>query len=517
MADNPILLGIITTPDDEKYYFASLTYVSEITTGVKPFVVTETVMFYGDIPSDKPIAWSKEMGFFVWGRQSKQTVGDLWLFNESQSQQGDAPGRYDDLLLGQSRDSKLEYFIVNDGNEFSSATKVGEYLIDSVSNPASNYIVVTVVDKLTKIDKNTEHLYFDNALPFVDNREQPRPIVIGRCNQMPLTLIDDVNNRYEVHFESTVNNLIDVYDTADVFVYPVDYSKGTDAEGGYGVDLANPVSTTGVITAHCNGGEYSSNSTRTFNIFCPYLLVTIGGMDAGDINTTSLSAVHSEWNFKYCAFIPNGQNIRQILEQAMLGHCGYVYQNNDGEITFDWVKPPAVTADHELNSINIESNGIKIKLDNAQGLSDGVAWRKNWHVFSYSEVKDVGITEEERQIATKEFVYYYRSSTTTSGSPTFHDTYAHARHGDYIQTLIDATNDGVNLITHLEDELYDVERHFYEFGRLSASPLESLAIQLGETIQLNDPRFFPSGKNTLITRIEGKSMLSNIIEFETWG
>jgi len=506
-----ILLGVITKPDNTRYFIASSTYIGD----VEPIGGGTAVptVFYGDIPDDKPIAWRKEMGFFVWGRRSMHEIGETWLMNEPAF--AETSGRYDGLLYD-SRDSKLEYFIVEDENQaFSTAVRVGEWIIDDVSNPNDQYVVITVVDKLSQVDKNTEHEYYSNTLVFTENREQPRPIVIGRCNQMPLTLIDDVDNIYEAHFEGTVSNFIDAYDTADIFVPGVDYTEGVQSTGGYGINLANKPA--GVITAHVSGGEWMGGSTRIIDNFVPYLLVTCGGMDIADINTASLTAIDTDWSNRYDVFIQSGSNIRDVLEDVMVGHCGYVYQNNDGEVTFGYVQQPKVTADHELNDINIASDGIKITLDKAPGLSDAVSWRRNWYVFTYDDVKDVGITEAEKQEASREYVYNYRSATTTGGGDAFHDTYAHARHGDHIKTLTDGGNNGTDLISHLEDDLYDVERHFHTFERISETVIEALTIELGETMELVDARFFPSGKNTLISAIAGESLLSKKVEFETWG
>lgn len=514
MAGEEILLGIITLADNTRYFIASSTYIGDVTPigGGEPV----STIFYGDIPGDKKIAWSKQMGFFVWGRQSKQSVGDLWLFNESLTEQGKGPGRYDDLLLNQSRDATIEYFIVNDGDDFSTASEKGVWLIDSVKNPDENHIVISVVDKLAKLDKNTTHEYFDKSLPFTENRLQPRPIFVGYCNQVPIPLVDDANNRFEMHQESTVSNVVSVSDSADPFSYPADYSKGVlAATGGYGVDLTNPF--TGVVTLNGVGALQGGVATSLYLRFARYLLEDIGGLDVSDIDTTSLANINTGWSFmQYGVYIPSGQSIREIIEHSMVGHCGYVYQKNNGDIYFDWVKKPDVTADHVLDEINIESQGIRIKLDRAAGLSDTAWSRRNWHVFTYEEIKDVGISENLKKQASSEYVYKYTSSVTTGGGDVFHDTYEHARNGEPIRTLNTKSDDHEKLIDHLED-LYDVERHFYEFERLSPSASEALDYELGETMELNDPRFFPSGKNTLVTKIEGEDMLSNIVGFETWG
>ena len=67
-----------------------------------------------------------------------------------------------------------------------------------------------------------------------------------------------------------------------------------------------------------------------------------------------------------------------------------------------------------------------------------------------NEVKNVGITEAEKQQASSEYIYYHRADNTRTSTGAFHDSYAHARHGDYIQTLIDGTTNGKDFIAHLE-------------------------------------------------------------------
>jgi hypothetical protein len=513
-----ILLGIITMPDDTRYFIASSTYIGDVEPIGGGTAVPTT--FHGDIPSDKPTSWRKERGFFVWGRESVTEIGETWLMNEPEFNQ--TSGRYDDLLLLPSRDAILDYYIVEEGEAFSSAIQIGSWLIDSTSNPSNQYLVISAVDRLALIDKNTVHEYFPDTIQYEPNRLQPRPIQIGAGYQVPSVKIDDVDNIFEVHFEPDVTNLISVFDRADPFNPAApdnDYTEGVQSTGGYGFNLANPHS--GTVTHLAVGGPYDPGGvngvSNRFQFFTRKLLEDFGGIDPSDIDTSSLDAIHSDWNQRYGVYISSGTNIREILEQAMVGHCGYAYQKNDGKITFGYVRPPAVTEDHELNAFNIASDGIKISLDRAEGLSDAVAARKNWYVFSFDEIKDVGIDSEDKEVAIRDFVFKYRSSTTTSGGSAFHESYAHARHGDYIETLCQGTTNAETLITHLEGQLYNVERHFHVFERVSETVLEALTIEIGETMKLTDDRYLPAGMNTLITAISGSDLLNKTVEFETWG
>lgn len=469
---------------------------------------------YGAIAGDKALSLIKDMGVFVWGTQSDYQISDLWINNEKLKIL-DNYGPYDDFI-NIPRDTAIELFVcpVTRGeSDYTDWEKVGEYHLDRASNSGDNYIVMSLQTKLVLMDKNTIHQYYPDTIVYVPNREMPRPICLGLCFNTPGKLINDTTNEYEFHDESTMGNVINAYDDYDLFVEGVDFTEGSLSTGGYGIDLSSPAG--GKITGWVNGGLYSGNTTNLFNRFVFKLLTGYSGISISDIDTASADSVQSDFSSGRCGvYITNPQNVREIIEQININHCGYTYINQSGQIGFNYLQEPAITEDYDLQEYDVVS--VDTDPDGAPGLSDSVACRKNWHVFTDGDVA-LSVSQADKDIVTREYQTLITSTTTTGGGTPFDDFYAHARNGCYLKTLEgnpSATND---LITHLE-ALFAVKRNFYEIEVNVGDLLTAMKMNIGETIKLTWPRWgLESGKNLIIKKIEYNDILKRKIRITGWG
>jgi len=468
---------------------------------------------YGTIDGSKSLSLVKDMGVFVWGTQSDYQISDLWFLNESQSI-NNAAGKYD-VFLDIPRDTVIEQFVcpIDRGeSDYSDWEKVGEYHLDRARNSGDNYIVMSLQTKLVLMDKNTEHQYYSDTLVYVPNREMPRPICLGVVRNAPGRLINDSTNEYEFHDENSLSNVLWAYDDYDEFTEGVDFTEGALPTGGYGINLSSPAA--GKITAFINGAYYlnASNSTNRFRHYARKLLTAYTGIAIGDIDEASLSDIDIEWDERYGVYITDPQNVREIIEQTNVQHCGYTYINQSGQIAFNWLKEPEVTEDYDLQEYDVVS--VDTEPDGAPGLSDSVASQKNWHVFTDGDVA-LSVSQSDKDKVTREYQSLYTSTTTTSGGTPFDDFYAHARNGCYLKTL--SNNVPSDLITHLEN-LYDVKRKFYIIEINVDDLLIAMKMNIGETIKLTWPRWgLESGKNLIIKKIEYNDILKRKIRITGWG
>lgn len=473
---------------------------------------------FGDIPDDKPLSLKKSMGTFLWTEgQSDYQFSDLWLLNQVR-QNNDGKGKYDDLV-NVERDTAVELFVCEidaDGySDYADWTKVGELHIDRARNRGDNLISIKLNSKLVKMEKNTENQYYSDTLVYSNNRSQSRPICIGICENVPGKLVDDTTNEYEFHDEDVIQNLFSAYDDFDAFSYPADYSKGSIAStGGYGINLGSPA--VGKVTARINAAKYSGLLTNIFSKFILKILVDYASIPLLDIDESSLNSVHSEWLNWYGIYIDQPTNVRQIVEEANISHCGYSYINQSGQIAFGWLKEPSGTPDYEISEYYISSKGVDVDTDGAPGLSDAIASERNWHVFTDGDVA-LSVSQSDKDKVTQKYQSYYRSPTTTSGSDAFDDFYAHARNGCHIGTLgADATR-SQSLITHLEN-LFAVERKLCSFEIVVSDLLIAMQMNIGEEIRITWPRHgLDSGKDLIIKDIDYSNLMKRKIKIIGWG
>lgn len=493
----------------EKHLVFRFTYDStEYNISTSSFLFTESSdakIAYGDINDANELSINKEMGCFVWGTQSSHEISELWIIN-SLSHPASSSGKYDDLL-NMPRDTEVSVYVAEvprlTDSDFDDWELVGTYHIDTVRNSGENFIVLSMVSKMVYLDKNTSNGNYSDTLEYDGNQGQSRPISIGHFYNAPLKFVDDLDNIFEANNESDALTIDAAYDNYDPFVLTTDYTVEAIVDtGGYGINLVNPP--VGVITADINGGDYNG------------LLTEYAGLDVSDIDEDSLDDIDTDWGGDYGAYISEPSNIRNLVEQFIIAHCGYIYINQSGQLAFGYLKLPAVTADYTASQYYISSDGVDIEPDTAPGLSDGVASMKNWHVFTEGDVEGT-VPIVDRDKVTKDFQSYYRSAVTTSGSDTFDDFYAHARNGDYIETLCADSDKAEDLITHLET-LYDEPRKFYSFEIIVSDLLTAMTMNIGKTIELTWPRWgLDSGKNLLIAKIDYSNLLQRKIKIVGWG
>lgn len=464
---------------------------------------------------DKTLRITKQMGSFLWGTRSEMSINAMTLIN--------IDGFFDKLLDGDYRDARVKCKIHKKDEPFSSAIDAGQFVVENVINNDDKSINVVLADKLVLLDKNTPNKYFPDTIPFADVAGTPQPIAIGTCFQVPVVLFDEKNNRYQVHQDAPVYNAGVVRDRLSLFNPVTDFTiESPIAEtGGVGYNLNSPAD--GVVTVQMAGAavEYQADTNRNskfFNAFAKYLIVDLARMPSSDFDYDSANAVQNNFKFKYGKWISSPENMRDILDEICNAHCGYHQQKADGKIHFDWLKapgskPPAL----EINEMNISSS-VQISIDTSPGLSDTVDNGKQYHVFTWEDIKNIGapVTIEQKHMAMREYRYRHTSNTTTSGGNAFNDTYDHARNGCPIKAASTNPANGVALVNHLE-QLYSVQRKFYQFTYISKNLLENIDINLGDEIILRHTRYgLENGKQLVITAIESE-ILSEKIKITAWG
>jgi len=503
--NNLAIINGINGEADQTFNVATSTYVTG-TTGDLPNTV-----FSGDIL--KSISLEKELGFYIHGNESKTTVSSLYLANEAQA---DGTGKFDSLLTPNLINTLISFSIIEEGAAYSTAVQIGEFVVEDVTNPENDQIKIDLIDKISALDKNTVHEHFPNTITFENNRDQPEPWNIGYVNQFAMPMVDDVNNIYEMTQESAVNSITDVKDRADPLIITTDWVEVAVTDtGGRGIDLNSP--SDGTITASFIGKNYNTKVTNTFEGFVGKLLVDIAQIPASDIDFTTAAAIDVDLVYKYGISIPQGTNIKDILDNLVASHCGFYYQKNDGTIAFGVLSAPTTTSVFDVTSIDLE-DGVFLESDQAPNLSDGVAAKKNWHVFSYDEVRDIGgLSKEDKQTVSSDFAEYARSTITAAGGRVFAGPYAHARNGDYIESLLTDLSSAYGLLGQYE-AIYSEARSFYTFGYLSDDIINNLTLELNDVFNLTYGRYgLENGKYLRIMAIKFDDVLKGKMKIRGWG
>lgn len=486
-----IIIAIWGLSTDE--HFATRTYVTKSGDSLS------NTVFVGSMTNT--LKFKRTAGVFVHGTKSSMTIAPIKLNNYK--------GRYDYIFDEDWRNTRIKFYVINAKSDYSTKTQIGEFIVDNFESDISDNVILSLTDKMSILDKNTEHDYFPDTVPNTTVRGTPQPIALGELYQIPVTLIDEVTNRYQVHKGAAIashQSVADRIDPLDMGPPKVDYTIITVAEtGGVGYDLSNPPS--GTITADIKGIA----GTDLINGFLEYLMQDQGGLTTDDIDTASITAIFSHITLITGLYITQPTNIRDIIDHVCYDGLLFYYQKPNGKIAFHWLDRPEIETPSK--SISKFKAGIHKYLDTAPGLTDSIAYQKNEHVFTFEEVADIGgVTDYAKDLSTKEYRRNVTASTTKSGGAIYDDSYAHARHGDPVQL------NSINaLLLGFLDTRWPSKRYFYAFIILVKSDIEAISYEIGDTIEITYPRNgIDGGVNVQILETD-YTALSDELKLLCWG
>jgi hypothetical protein len=317
-----------------------------------------------------------------------------------------------------------------------------------------------------------------------------RPIAIGFCKSIPPVLSNRSINEYACH-DDDFKTLTVVYDDG----IAVTATKHTSSF----VLSTNP---SGVIVADVLGQKDATVPVfgAAFKIE-PVVRYIMTKASYTNYSTTDLDDLDTlkGASFNYYQTGENPRTINDILKWIMDSITGYIYNDSTGKIRFGALTVPSVTADVEINEIDIIS-GVNRANDTASNISTKFGGDKNWYVYNQDDIV-FGATDQNKIDLSLTHRIVKDSATALHSSliskEEIRDTLLNS------ETIIqqEATNIGT---------LWNDKRYFYSFDT------DKFA-DIGETVQLTYSRFgLSSGANLFCVGYE-IDFINNNYRLILWG
>lgn len=152
--------------------------------------------------------------------------------------------------------------------------------------------------------------YYANAAASIDGKR--KPFAIGDCKNIKPVLIDKTARKYLVHDT----------DIADYNGVSTVYAKGVSvafteqlAAGTFTLDSAQ----TGTITCDAGGFKYSSAYVEHIGDVAEGLLITCGGLVAGDITSADITAINTAFPYDLWDYVTGDDNVLDVLDRLTKG------------------------------------------------------------------------------------------------------------------------------------------------------------------------------------------------------
>ena len=205
----------------------------------------------------------------------------------------------------------------------------------------------------------------------------------------------------------------------------------------------------------------------------------------------------------------------QALDTVIDSHTAAFFEDRLGKIKFfrlldpdnDESPPSAAVFDFTENDI---IGDLEVKVDRGVGLSNQMACRRNWSVFTEGEfVTDyVAVPVNLRRRFSREYQFTRQSSTNLAS------VYRHATQANPVPSAIDDPNDAQFEIDRIS-ALYATERRDYTFT-VGANNGE-FEIEPGDIVTMTIARFgLDSGKRLLVYKVRA-SFFGNTVTINAWG
>jgi hypothetical protein len=240
------------------------------------------------------------------------------------------------------------------------------------------------------------------------------------------------------------------------------------------------------------------------------LLLARAGISSDRINSSSLTALDTArpWPVSYWA--DKGESVGSVLQKILDSVCGFMYLDNTGDITFDYLRPPEDADAVVLDITSTELAGaIESEPDLAPGLATTVAGSKNWYAYGEGELADA-ISDADRVLLTAD--YRIRKTTASAVSVELRN-----RSGEPMVTYLDSATDIQTQADYLAD-LYPVGtfRRFWDVPVLMLSSESIAALNPGDKVRVTYDRYgLNAGVEMRLVRIAGMAGES-IVTLRCW-
>jgi len=323
---------------------------------------------------------------------------------------------------------------------------------------------------------------------------------------------------FQVFFEPTsllpseYVTLVSVYDDvtdtySGSFTAPANGRLRITAGAAYGAAVVASVDS--VRLTRVNAGSSIAELLET-------LLARAGvGIDQVDATSLATLAADRPWNSSYWA--DSSEKVSNLVDQLLVGICGYVYTDPTGKIAIGYLQPPEV-GESVLTITEAELAGeIEVEPDLAPNLSTTVAGARNWYSYSEGELADA-LSDADRALLTADF-RIRRTSTSPVGIELRNRAGSRVSEESIsgIPTLLD-DEANVQAAANYMSTLYPAgqPRRFYNIPVFMETP-DAAARKPGEKITLIYPRYgCGEGRELRIVGIYGRAG-DSALRFRCWG
>lgn len=451
------------------------------------------------------IRYDRSVGCSVWGNShSVAAVGSIDLDNTD--------GALDSWLAEEWRDRIVTIKRGLATSAYSALDLIAYAVVDRVSMPDLYTLRIGLRDKGALLDVALQTAVYGVIASVPTLEGTHKPILIGECEGVPLTLVHGTNLDYDVNDEA----LFALDEVTDQGVILTEGAQWEDGAGSvYGVRrLTNPAGKQVCKARGC------AKAGPTLIEQLPDVLdelLSRSPVSTSDQHATSADDLDTATSYKLCYFGRDGTTISNVLTQVMDSFTGWWFFDRLGLLkvgrlldpgTYDPLDPEYAGL-IQLDDITIVG-GIRIRLDEARGLSDSVAAERNWSPHKEGEIAGYVHATAPDRAARIAGEYQVRK-----GVNTLHGTYAQAVDAPPIKTLLSDEADGQTEADRITD-LYSTERYFYDLtAALEGS--DAYELEPGNVVVLTSDRYGLSAGKALVVVSVRTNLMSSLVQLTLWG
>ena len=342
-----------------------------------------------------------------------------------------------------------------------------------------------------------------------DIQDKPKPLSFGQCSNVTAIPSNTSALRFQVH-DGEINDVNACYDNG------ISLTKVASPPGAsqYSVNTTTGIievgsNPSGTITCDVKGAAPSASYKTTVADIVEHILLTYGGIVAGDINSTALSDLNTANSSVVGLYVSSNTNITNVLDSLCNSIGAYWFFDRLGVFQIGRFEAPATSIDTFTDNELIELDRIQSG-DDDKGIPSyrvEIEYDKNFTIQSgdslagavtdlrraYLELGTRSITDDDTSVQTAHLL-----------SPVINRQ-------SLMVVAANATTEAARVLT-----LYKTRRDFYKV----VLPNEVIVtlLELGNTITIKFNKFgLDAGKDFVIVAISDQSPEVNQTEIEVWG
>ena len=319
------------------------------------------------------------------------------------------------------------------------------------------------------------------------------PLCYGQCFNVTPAQINSSLLKYQVH-DGQINAITDVRDNGVSVGFTADLTHGTF------ILTSSPV---GTVTADVQGakpaGTYLTKSGDIIN----HIVTVHTSLTSSDVSASSLSAFVATCTQTIGLYIPDRQNVIDVLDQIVTSVGAWYTFNRSGQMIFGRMDVPSGTPVMHLVSDDIVFGGLSIQNMTVPVMTERISFFQNWTqqttVAGSVSVINATLFSQAAQWAAcnnQQIKVTHLMATEPAEKETF------------IVSAAEAVSESVRLLS-----LWGAVRRTYQAECIVAP----LTLNLGDVISLDHPRYGLSGGVSL--RIIGisESVTTRRVTLTLWG